>query len=51
MIAYYTATKKVKFITVYSDEYRTKQVQQINVNGKIEAKKWCKENNVKPWNF
>ena len=51
MIAYYTATRKIKMLTIYSDQYRTKEIQQVIVSGKIEAKKYCKENNIKAWNF
>lgn len=51
MIAYYTATKKIKFLTVYSDEQRAKEIKTVEVTGKIAAKKYCKENNIKPWNF
>lgn len=51
MIAYYTATRKIKFLAIYSDITRTVEVKRVTVSGKIEAKKWCKENNVKAWNF
>lgn len=50
-IAYYTATKKVKFLTIFPNPQSREEIKRVEVSGKVEAKKYCKDNNIKPWNF
>lgn len=48
--AYYTASRKRKFVTIKHPTLNT-EIVELDVSGKVEARKIAKEHNAKCWNF
>jgi hypothetical protein len=51
--AYYTATKKIKFVTITTAHNGPEfaAAPRIEVKGKLEARKVAAAHNAQPWNF
>ena len=50
--AYYTATRKIKFVTIHKGGIENDRLgTRYNVSGKKEARQVAEQHNARPWNF